>query len=174
MSEERVIVGKITAAHGIRGWVKVHSFTDPADAILDYQGWQVQRGASALELEVTDSRQQSKNLIVQLKDCRDRNLAETFVGLDISVARSELAQLDAGEYYWSDLVGLKVINQDGILLGVIGSFMETGANDVLVVDAPADDAWQQKQRLLPYLPDQVVLSVDLANREMRVDWDPAF
>jgi len=174
VSDQRVIVGKITGAHGIRGWVKVHSFTDPMDAVLDYAGWQVQRGDKTLELDVLNSRMQGKGLAVQLKGCDDRNMAETFAGLEISVARTELAQLDTGEYYWSDLIGLTVVNQDGIELGQISSFMETGANDVLVVKAPDNDAWQQKERLLPYLPEQVVLSVDLTTKRMRVDWDPAF
>lgn len=173
-SAERVVVGKITAAHGIKGWVKVHSFTEPSDAILDYQGWQVQRGQQLTELEVLASQPQGKGLIVKLKHCDDRNLAESFAGLDISVARSELPQLDAGEYYWSDLIGLSLTNQDGVNLGVLTAFMETGANDVMIVKAPDDDAWQQKERLLPYLPEQVIVSVDLVNRQMKVDWDPAF
>lgn len=161
------MLGRITGIFGTRGWVKVWSYTEPAANILDYRRWQVSTPTGWVPVEVVDGQRQGKNMIVHLRGCDDRDQARAYMGAEVAVGRDELPELASGEYYWTDLEGLRVVNQDGVELGTVESLLETGANDVLVVKG-------ERERLIPYLPDRVVMAVDLAHGLLRVDWDPDF
>jgi 16S rRNA processing protein RimM len=150
-AEDLIVLGKIVSVHGVRGDVKVYSFTDPIDNLLDYRHWTLRRGADGLD---------------------DREEARLLAEFEICVPRSQLPQLSMGEYYWYQLEGLKVIDQAGQLLGRIDHLLETGANDVMVVK-PCVDSLDDRERLLPYT-EQCVLTIDLNAGEMRVDWDADF
>ena len=171
---ELLLVGRIGAAHGIKGWVKVTSFTDPLDNILDYGPW-ILRGADGEKpVKVTAGRWQGKSLVVQLDGETDRTRAEAhYCGREILVPATVLPVLETGEYYWRDLIGLRVRHQDGRDLGKVSSLMETGSNDVLVVRGDGDSI-DTRERLIPWLPDDVVLNVDTAAGVMTVDWDTEF
>ena len=173
-AESALIVGRVVAVHGIRGLVKVYSYTDPTDNIFAYQPWYL-RGENGWEEVETDSgRRQGKSLVVRLNGCTDRNQAEQdFIGREIAVSRDSLPSLGDGEYYWRDLIGLRVLLDDGRDIGRVERMMETGANDVLVL-RPTPDSVDEERRLLPYLPEQVVRDVDLAGGHMTVDWDPSW
>lgn len=171
-SDELIVLGKIVSVHGLQGAVKIYSFTDPIDNILSYKTWILRREAESITVKLTSGRLQGKILVAQLDGLTDREVARTYAGFEICVARKELPVLETDEYYWHQLQGLKVINQQNQCLGLVDHLLETGANDVLVVRACADSIDKQ-ERLLPYI-DQCVLSIDLAKGELYVDWDAEF
>ena len=171
-AEDLVVLGKIVSVFGIKGEVKVYSFTEPLDNLLDYRRWTLRRDGESKQVEVVSGRLHGKVLTAKLKGLDDREVARTYAGYEICVPRSLLPTLDQGEYYWYQLEGLKVIDQQGQLLGKIDHLLETGANDVMVV-RPCADSLDDRERLLPYT-EQCVLAVDLAAGEMKVDWDADF
>ncbi|WP_067984166.1 ribosome maturation factor RimM [Neptuniibacter pectenicola] len=172
-SNEYLIVGTISAVYGIKGWVKIYSNTDPIDNIFSYKPWLVKINGVLKPLEVETGKRHGKGLVAKLVGVDDREIARKYCGLEISVDASQLPKLEAGEYYWSQLQDLLVYTESDQLLGKVSHLLETGSNDVLVVKGTADSI-DQKERLLPYLPDQVIKNIDLETGTMRVDWDPGF
>lgn len=172
LERELVVLGKIVSVHGIRGAVKIYSFTDPIDNILDYKSWILRREDEQITVELQTGRMQGKVLVAELANVADRDQARELVDFEICVYRDELPELAIDEYYWYQLQGLKVITQQGQLLGRVDHLLETGANDVLVVK-PCADSIDDRERLLPYI-DQCVLTIDLAAGELQVDWDAEF
>ena len=170
--EDLIVFGKITSVHGVRGEVKIYSFTDPIDNLLGYPAWTLKRDGEVKQVELVSGRLQGKILVAKLKGLDDREVARTFAGFDICVPRALLPDLDDGEYYWHQLEGLKVIDLQGQLLGRLDHLLETGSNDVMVVK-PCPGSLDDRERLLPYT-EQCVQKVDLAAGEMRVDWDADF
>jgi 16S rRNA processing protein RimM len=162
-----VVVGRIAALYGVRGWVKVFSHTDPRDNILRYQPWLVNINGAWQTLQHVEGRIHQQGIVARLDGYEDRDAATALLGCDIAVRPGQLAALAPGEYYWSELIGLKVITTEGVELGVVEKLLETGSNDVLVVQG-------ERERLLPYLPGSVVMEVDKTAGVMRVDWDPEF
>jgi 16S rRNA processing protein RimM len=164
-TDKQVALGYISAVHGIKGWVKVHSWTRPVEAILDYQPWLL--GKEQKPVDIVDGRKQGKSLAVLLPGANDREQASVYVGQKIFVQREQLPDTDPDEYYWSDLEGLEVQTLDGQILGRVDRLMETGANDVLVIHG-------QREYLVPFIQGQFVKRVDLEAGRMDVDWDPEF
>jgi 16S rRNA processing protein RimM len=160
-------VGKISGVFGIKGWVKVYSFTEPTDNILNYIPWTLQKGTESRIVKVVTGKIQGKSVIAALEGITDRDVAATLMGWDILVERSQLPSLAEKEYYWFELLGLRVKNTQECDLGVVESLMETGANDVLVVKGDRD-------RAIPFLQGQTILNIDLKERLMVVDWDADF
>lgn len=175
MSEQpanELLVGRITGCHGVRGWVKIHSFTEPVENFLEFGNWMLKR-RDGLEPVVFDAgRRQGKGLVAHIKGVDDRTLAESYKGTDVLVAGDSLPALEAGDFYWSQLEGLKVWCRDGetnVLLGEVDYLIETGSNDVLVVKATQDSV-DDRERLIPYLPGDVVTAVRLEDAVIEVDW----
>jgi 16S rRNA processing protein RimM len=166
-SETPLLMGRIAAPYGVRGWVRVVTFTEVPENLLAYSPWYLNRGGHWQEVELLDGREHGKGLVVQLQGCDDRDAAAALTGTDIGVYRSQLPPPDVDEYYWSDLVGLQVFTTDDRLLGVVDHLIETGANDVLVIRG-------ERECLVPFVMGQVVQSVDLESGVIRVDWDPDF
>ena len=169
-----VTIGKVGAVYGIKGWLKIHSFTDDQEAILDYFPWSLKLGNKIQSVEITDWRRHNNGLIVKVAGIDDRDLAQGLVGSEIFVNEEALPKLPEGEFYWRDLMGMKVVTNKGYDLGTVSDIMETGANDVLVVKANRNDGFGKKERLIPYLDGQVVESVSIENKQICVDWDPGF
>lgn len=167
-----VVLGKIVSVFGIRGDVKVYSYTDPMDNLLKYRQWILIRNDERRQVQMASGRLHGKVLTARIKGLDDRELAREHIGFLICVPRSELPELEPEEFYWSQLEGLRVINREGQLLGQVDHLLETGANDVLVVK-PCAGSLDGRERLLPYT-EQCVEQVDLAAGEMRVDWDADF
>ena len=161
----RVVLGAIAGPHGTRGWVRIRSVTEPPENILRYAPWHVGRNGHWSAVGVAEGRVQGRGVIVRLDDCRDRDDALGYRGCDIAVWRSQLPLLEDGEYYWADLVGLRVATAGGVELGEVEWMMETGANDVMVVRG-------ESERLIPFLPGTVVRSVDVGRGAIVVDWHP--
>lgn len=174
-SSEILVVGRIGAPHGVRGWVKVHSFTEPRDQLLDYRPLWIRRGGQWCELELAEHRSQDSSLVVRLVGTDDRDGATLLRNCDIGISETQLAELEPGEYYWQQLIGLEVVSRfegQEYRLGTVSDLLETGANDVLVVQGDIDSL-DRRQRLIPY-QDQFLLKVDLAAGRIEVDWDPDF
>jgi 16S rRNA processing protein RimM len=172
--EEQIILGKVGAVYGIKGWLKIHSFTDETEAILDYFPWSLKLGNKTQTVEITDWRKHNKILIVKVAGIDDRDDAQAFVGSEILTSEAALPELSQDDFYWRDLIGMSVVTNKGYDLGIVSDMMETGANDVLVVKANLNDGFSKKERLIPYLFEQVVESVSLENKQICVDWDPGF
>lgn len=171
-ADDLIVIGKIVSVHGVRGDVKVYSFTDPIENLLGYKHWTLKRDGEVRQIELVSGRLQNKVLVAKLKGLDDREEARLLAGFEICVLRSLLPDLTDGEYYWYQLEGLKVIDLLGQLLGKIDHLLETGSNDVMVVK-PCAGSLDDRERLLPYTG-QCVLAVDLAAGEMKVDWDADF
>lgn len=171
--DAHVVLGKLTSPHGIKGWLKVYAYTNPLDSIFDYPEWWVRQGGNLERYRVIQGRRQGKGLVVQLDGVNDRNAAESFVQAEIIMPKDALPELADGEYYWHQLEGLEVWTQAGERLGRVTGLLETGANDVMIVRGDRD-AIDRRERLLPYLPGDVITEVDIEAGRMRVDWDPAF
>ena len=172
--ENQIVLGKVGAVYGIKGWLKIHSFTGEADAILDYFPWSLKLGNNTQTVEITDWRKHNKGLIVKVAKVDDRDQAQALVGSEILVSEATLPDLPQGDFYWRDLIGMSVMTTKGYDLGVVSDMMETGANDVLVVKANLNDGFSKKERLIPYLFEEVVESVSIENKQICVDWDPGF
>ncbi len=163
-SAKHIIVGKIGAPYGVKGWLKITSFTETIGDILNYGPWLLQENQEWKPIEVSDGRLHGKGIVVKIAGFDTPEHARLLTGKTIAVDRSQLPILDKQEYYWSDLEGLTVINQNGEVLGKIIYLIETGSNDVLVVKG-------EKEHAIPYLPDEVVKSIDLTEKVMHVSWD---
>ena len=167
MVEQRLCIGKISGVFGIKGWVKVFSYTEDRENILEYSPWVLQKGEQLKVFNVVSGSPQGKAIVACLEGIDNRNDAELLTGWDIFIDASQLPPTEQNEYYWSDLVGLKVETTTGINLGVVDHLIETGANDVLVVTG-------KRERLIPFLQQQTVIKVDLEAGVIIVEWDPEF
>jgi 16S rRNA processing protein RimM len=159
----RIELGRIGAPHGVRGWVKIVSDTDPPENIFRYRPWLV----GGERLKVLERQRNGKSLIARLEGCDDRDAAASLTNRDIAVYREQLPPPRADEFYWTDLEGMSVKTSTGQDLGRISHLFATGANDVLVVQG-------DRERLLPFVWDDVIQDIDFENGFMRVDWDPEF
>lgn len=162
-----IVVGRVSGLHGVRGWIKVYSHTQPRKNILSYSTWYLKRQGKWQAVELQEGRLHGKAILAHLVDIDDRDLAATLVGSDIAIRREQLSDTAEDEYYWADLIGLEVVTETGIELGKVDSLFETGANDVLVILG-------ERERLIPFIPQQVILEVNLSEGRMVVDWDPEF
>jgi 16S rRNA processing protein RimM len=163
-------LGSINGTHGLKGWVKVFSYTDPLEAILNYSPWILRKGGAEREIRIKDGQASGKRLIVQVEGIDTRDQAEDLIGYEVRVNVDAMPDLEEGEFYWFQLEGLSVENSSGETLGKIAQILETGANDVMVVD-PTDDSIDKQQRLIPYLEGDVVKEVDQEIGVVIVDWD---
>lgn len=168
--DQRVLVGTIQGLFGVRGWVKIFSHTRPRENILRYSPWRVtpSNGGAPREMTVAEGQPHGKTIIARLDGIVDRDQAARLLGAEISLARDQLDPLGEGEYYWSDLIGLEVVNTQGDVLGRVDHLLETGANDVLVVHGGEEEI------LMPLVFDHVVLRVDLTGGTLLVDWERDF
>ncbi len=160
-------LGKIVGLFGVQGWVKVYSYTRPPEAILQYPRWRVFLRGEWRDCRVEAGRVHGKGLVARLAGYTDRDQAAELVGAEVGLEVSALPPTRPGEYYWAELIGLEVINRQGVRLGRVVGLMETGANDVLVVRS------QERERLIPFIRD-VILEVDLPGQRIGVDWDADF
>lgn len=183
-----ILFGRVSGALGLKGDVKIESFSEPRHAIFRYQPWTLKRSdrsppslaqvdadfARSLmtqgqaEIQGIKGRETGKNIVARFPGVDDRNMAEAIVGLEIYVARSQLPPPADDEFYWVDLEGMQVVTADGIDLGLVSHLFATGANDVLVV---RDDS---RERLIPFVRPQFVTAIDFATQQITVDWDPEF
>lgn len=173
-SEELILVGKIGAPYGIKGWFKVNTYTEIPEGIFDYSPWFVTNNGQQQEVNVAEWRRHNKGLIARFDNVNSRNDAEAWLHSEIHVLANQLPKLGDDEFYWRELNGMQVITQQGYDLGKVSDLMETGSNDVLVVEANNTDAFGKTERLIPFIQDEVIVNVDREQNTITVDWDPGF
>lgn len=173
MSRQQFVgLGRISGIYGVRGWVKIFSYTQPRERILDYPIWHLaadesQDAEPAAATRLESGRLHGKGIVAKLAGIEDRDAAAALIGTGIFVPREALPDAAPGEYYWADLEGLEVCDTHGQSLGVVDHLLETGAHDVMVLAGGAN-------RLIPFVPETVVLRVDLERGVITVDWDEAW
>ena len=176
--QDITILGKITTAFGIKGWVKVYSYTDPMTNILQYPVWLLNIGGQWKEYKLRDSRPQGKGLAAVLEGINDRDQALALSQVEIGIPTSDLPELEEDEHYWFQLEGLKVFhvsdeNADGQLLGQVTELFDSGGGNQVMKLKPCEGSVDKQQRMIPFV-DAIVLDVDLDTGEIQVDWDPDF
>ena len=159
-----LILGRISGLYGVRGWVKVHSYTQPREAIIKYGSWLLEQDGVWQHTSVAEGRKQGKTVVARLENVTDRDTAATYMGSIIGIARADLPETDSGEYYWADLEGLQVVHNNDRVLGKVAYILATGANDVLVIQG-------DQEILVPFVKDDVIKDVDLAKGIINVDWE---
>ena len=162
-----VTLGRVSGLLGVKGWLKIFSYTDPRDSIVDFETWVLRIGNDEQTVELEDSRKHARTVAVKLKAIDDRDQAQTLVGADIAVERDALAPCQPGEFYWADLQGSAVVTVQGEPLGRLDYLFETGGHDVMVVIG-------DRQRLIPFVQGKVVREVRLEQGVVVVDWDPTY
>lgn len=172
-------LGKISGLFGVKGWVKVYSDTEPRENILTYSPWYLAQAGEWQPYELLEGKAHGKGIVALLSNCLDRDAAAELVGREIAIKREQLPRPRRGEYYWNDLLGMRVINLESVELGKVTGFMETGANDVMVVTGSRNAGSESEQRascerLIPFIREQVIREVDLENYVITVDWDADF
>jgi len=159
---DEICVGHITGVQGLKGWVKVFSDTDPRENIVNYSPWML-KAADAIQTLEVEGRLQGRLVLAKLAGIESREAAAELIGNKIYIWPEQLPELEEDEYYWSDLIGMQVESLTAEALGQVDDMMETGANDVMVVKG-------DRERLIPFVLDDIVCEVDLANRRIVVDW----
>jgi 16S rRNA processing protein RimM len=172
--DERIVVGKFGSTYGIRGWLKVFTYTDNPESIFDYSPWYINQKGEWVEYKVESWKRHNKGMVCKLEGLEIREEAHLLTNFEIAIDPAVLPELSEDEFYWRELFGMKVVTTKGYDLGEVTDIMETGSNDVLVVKANLKDAFGQKERLVPYLEEQVIKNVDREAQRIEVDWDPGF
>lgn len=167
IQENWIVVGRFGRPHGIKGFVTVHSFTEPRDNILRYTHWHAFIKNKWQPIKLLSAEVQNKSIITLIEGYPERELAAYLTNVEIAIQQSQLQELESGEYYWHQLVGMSVVNSNGEPYGQVVEIMPTGSNDVLVVEGV-------KRHLIPYLPGKFILDIDTKQRIITVDWDVDF
>ncbi len=160
--KDKICVGHIAGVQGLKGWVKVFSNTDPRENIVEYSPWMLETGEATITLEV-EGRLQGRLVLAKIASIEDREAAVELVGSKIYIWPEQLPRLEQDEYYWSDLIGMQVESLQADILGTVDDMLETGANDVMVIRG-------DRERLIPFVIDDIVREVDLTDRRIIVDW----
>lgn len=166
-SDDWVVVGRFGRVHGLKGYITVHSFTEPRDNILQYSPWHTAHNQQWHALDLQEVSARNKDILVKIEGYADCDQVAKFTNADIAVRREQLPGLSSGEFYWHQLTGMQVINLQNVVLGTLTEMMATGSNDVMVVDG-------DRRHLVPYLPEHTVVKVDLLQNRITVDWDADF
>jgi 16S rRNA processing protein RimM len=162
-----VTLGRISGTYGVRGWVKVHSYTEPRANIVGFAAWIVRQRGGERTVEVEDGRAQGANVVAKLRGVDDRDEARELIGAEVAVERSALPKCEPGEYYWTDLEGLAVVTPAGEALGTVDHLLATGGHDVLVLAG-------RPRRMIPFVRGAVIRSVDLETGVIVADWSAEF
>lgn len=171
-----IVLGFIKSAYGIKGWVKVKSFTSPETNILQYSIWNLKKKGAVSQVSIEKTKEHQASIAVKLHNCNDRDQALLYSGSEIFVYEHDLPNLEEDYVYYHQLEGLKVYHlkiADSNFLGTVSHMFDTAANQVIVIK-PTNDSLDERERLVPWLMDQVIISVDLNKKVLIVDWDPDF
>ncbi len=174
--DDRVMLGHITGVSGLKGWIKVHSDTNPRDNIVTYKSWWLEKGGNWLEYRVLQGRPQGKTIVAQLEGVDTPEAGSALIGANIAISRAAMPEPVEGEFYWADLIGMHVRTVDDVPVGPVSRLFETGANDVLVVtdEREREGAEGSREVLVPWLVPDVITDVDMKGKVITIDWDPDF
>ena len=163
--DKKIYLGKITGVHGIKGWLKIQSFSSPPENILTYPSWIINNQGEEDFYSIEQGRKQNNKIVVKLENIDNRNTAESLKNSKIQILRSDLPKLSNENYYWSDLVGLSVLNSEEKVIGKIESLIETGANDVMVIITLKDE-----RILIPFVMHEIIKEVNVELNYIKIDW----
>jgi 16S rRNA processing protein RimM len=164
---DTILVGRVCGVFGLAGWIKVFSYTEPRENIVRYTPWHLLFEGCERVMKVADGRRQGNGVVAKLAGVEDRESAGELVGTDIAVLPAQFEPLPAQEYYWTQLVGLEVVNTEGCVLGTVDHLLRTGANDVMVLTG-------KRERLIPFVRGQIVQDINLDVGVIKVDWAHEF
>lgn len=162
-----IVIGRFGRPHGVKGFVTVHSFTEPRDNILRYTDWHAFINHNWQPIKLLGAEAQSKSIITQVEGYPERETVARLTNIEIAVQKEQLEELQSGEYYWHQLMGMNVVNVKGESFGKVIDILPTGSNDVLIVQG-------EKRHLIPYLPGKFILEVNSSQQLITVDWDMDF
>lgn len=165
--ENWIVVGRFGRPHGVKGFVTVHSFTEPRDNILRYANWHAFINHKWQPIKLLNAEMHTKFIVAQIEGYPEREMVARLTNIEIAVHQEQLDELESGEYYWHQLIGMNVVNTKGESFGTVTEIIPTGSNDVLVVHG-------EKRHLIPYLPGQFILDVNISQQRITVDWDMDF
>ncbi|MCX7090715.1 MAG: ribosome maturation factor RimM [Legionellales bacterium] len=164
---EWVKLGRFGRPQGLKGFIRVISFTEPESAILDYLPWHIQKKDQWLPLDVVSFQLQNQKILVNVAGYTDRDDIAELTNCNVGIISAQLPALSGGEYYWHELTHMQVVNKSGAELGRVVQILPTGSNDVLIVQG-------SKRYLIPYIHEIYIVSVDPVQRQIVVDWDEDF
>jgi 16S rRNA processing protein RimM len=164
-SESSIIMGQVGGTFGVKGWLKVNSFSRPTDKIIDYIPWQLRNTQQTFVVDLVEAKPHGKGLVVRFDGFDDRDAAQELRGMEIVVSRAHLPAPESERFYWADLEGLLVKNLAGQKLGRIEQMLDAGAADVMVIVG-------DQRILIPFVMHDTVVNVDLNAGCLEVDWDP--
>lgn len=176
-ANEKILLGHVTGVVGLKGWIKIHSDTNPRDNITSYKRWWLKQSGHWTQWKLSDGRPQGKTIVAKLEGVSTPEEAAVLIGATIAVDRDKMPALASGEYYWADLTGMLVSTVDGIEIGPVLRLFETGANDVVVVADERPNYGEETGKvevLVPWVVPDVITEVDMEKRTITVDWDPDF
>jgi 16S rRNA processing protein RimM len=166
--DDLMLVGHVTGAYGIQGWVRIKPYSSDADAMLGARTWWLDK-PDMRDVEMLQAKSHGGDIVARLMGIPDRNAAEALKGATVQISRRHFPALPAGEYYWIDLIGLEVENLQGERIGKVADLMDNGAHPILQVAADSVDGEKPKEHLIPFV-DQFVKTVDQAAKKITVDW----
>ena len=164
-NDKKVFIGKVTGVHGIKGWLKIQSFSSPPENILNYPSWIIANQGLEDFYLIEQGKKLNNKIIVKLEKIDDRTTAEFLINSKIQILRSDLPKLTNESYYWSDLEGLNVLNSEDNMIGKIESLIETGANDVMVINGS-----KNKRVLIPFVMHEIIKEVNVELNYIKIDW----
>lgn len=165
MNNDKIIIGKVNGFHGVKGFIKVFSETRPREGVLQYSRFFFKKGGQWQEIEVETGQKHSKHILLKFVGYDSRDAVEPLLGTELFIEREDMPEPNDDEVYWVDLYGLKVINHEGVELGVIDDIFETGANDVMAVKNGKEEI------LIPYSLEYIIMEINLEEGYIQVDWD---
>jgi len=166
-AEQWVQLGLISGVYGIKGWVRLYSYTEPRENILNYSPCYLKLNGKWIKKTFQDGKRQGKGVVAHFSGCDSRDDAAALIDTEIAVPRGQLPDLANDEFYWTDLIGLNVVTLEGVDLGKVSQLLATGANDVLLVKG-------DRERCIPYIQPDVIRRISLEEKLIEVDWDPEF
>lgn len=159
-----VVLGRLGRPQGLRGLIRVISFTEPESNILDYLPWHIQKNGHWVPIHIDNFQTQNQTILVKIEGYTEREAVAELTNCNIAVLREQLPKLPEGDFYWHELQNMMVQNKEGAILGQVVDIMPTGTHEVLVIQG-------EKQHLIPYVPDIYIVKVDSVQRQITVDWD---
>lgn len=159
-----VVLGRLGRPQGLRGLIRVISFTEPESNILDYLPWHIQKNGNWVPIHIDNFQTQNQTILVKIEGYTEREAVAELTNCNIAVLREQLPKLPEGDFYWHELQNMMVQNKEGAILGQVVDIMPTGTHEVLVIQG-------EKQHLIPYVPDIYIVKVDSVQRQITVDWD---
>lgn len=165
-----IAIGKLGSPYGVRGWLRVHSYTEPTDNITEYRNWQRNTKTGWQSIDVDQCQRHGKHILAKINGIDSPEDAKKLVNSELFIDRNDLPELDEDDgYYWSDLMGCSVTTTEGVELGYINDIFDTGSNDVFVVQK----CKSSKRHLIPHVSG-IIIDIDITNKCIKADWDPEF